>query len=103
MFVTRSVTWPLRVQTRYCPPENALMVRVSSTAPVTASIRSMRSVRDALSQSNVYTATWCGAPSMRFTSIVKPSARRVGPGRDLQRQIGCDEEPGHRDGDHQLR
>src|SRR5579862_6552995 len=52
LFVTRIVTWPEMLQTRYCPPEKLDTVRVSSTAPVVAFTTSTCSMRPSESQSS---------------------------------------------------
>src|SRR5579864_202539 len=69
VLVTCSVTCPVTVQLQYWPPVNPLTVRVSSTAFVTASRTCSVSARLVVSQSTTYTASWCGAPSVTFTSI----------------------------------
>src|SRR5205823_11222650 len=68
--VTRTRTWPITRQTRYLPLVNAETVCRSSTAPLAASARSIVCARAWLSQSRLYSASSCAAPSRVLISIV---------------------------------
>src|SRR5215471_18561524 len=62
-------TCPCMLHLTYTPPANPLIVRLSSSALLTASWTSTRSTRPALSQSTRYIDTMCWNPSATFTSI----------------------------------
>src|SRR5581483_4935378 len=71
VLVKRTMTCPLRFQTRYMPLPNALIERVSRTL-LPASRISMRSERGPFqpSQSSMYNATWWVVESVKLRSMV---------------------------------
>src|SRR5450432_2054028 len=67
--VTRNVTCPVIFHTRYSPPANPEIVRLSSTLPLPASSTSILSILARRSQSRPYSPIWWLLPSVTFTSI----------------------------------
>ena len=81
--VTRKATCPETSQDRYWPPEKAVTVRESSSAPVAGSTTSTRSARPPPSQSSRYRDTRWARPSVRLTSTVKLPAYQVAATRSV--------------------
>ena len=81
--VTLILTCPLMSQTRYCPLVNALTLRLSNKAPVTASTMSSLCARCSLFQSRQYSASLWATLSVKFRSIVKLKLYQVAAMRSL--------------------